>query len=83
MQDVALFNALGLDYATFVRFGARIGSVKVMVNDQVRVARRPDNPVLDLPEAAAILAWCADIIVQIETRVHDLDAPFAVRHWPR
>lgn len=83
MQDVALFNALSLDYATFVRFGARIGSIGVMVNDQVRVARRPENPELDLSEAAAILAWCADIIVQIETRVHDLDAPFGVRYWPR
>lgn len=82
MQDVALFNALGLDYATYVRFGARIGSVKVMVNDQVRVARRPESPGLDLPEAAAILAWCADIIVQIETHVQDLDAPFGVRSWP-
>lgn len=83
MQEAALFNALGLDYATFVRFGARIGVVRVMANDQVRVARRPENPELDLPEAAAILAWCADIIVQIETQVHDLDAPFGVRHWPR
>lgn len=82
MQEAALFNALGLDYATFVRFGARIGSVGVMANDQVRVARRPENPELDLPEAAAILAWCGDIIVQIETQVHDLDAPFGVRHWP-
>lgn len=79
MQDTLLYVALGLDYAAYMRCRQIAGTPEFTDGGSVRFFTGKQN--VEPPEAEFVLAFCTDSVVQIESRVGSLDAPFGSDRW--
>jgi hypothetical protein len=79
MQDTLLYVALGLDYAAYMRCRQIAGTPQFTLDGTAHFFGGKENA--ELAEGEFVLAFCTDSVVQIESRVGNLDAPFGSDRW--
>ena len=79
IQNTVKYLALGLDYSDQVRFNKIAGTVGFTLGGNHRMYNMKEN--ISEDEAEFVLSFSIDAIVQIESRVGDLEKPFGQEHW--
>ena len=79
IQNTVRHLALGLDYSDQVKFNKIAGTVEFTLEDNYLMYNMKENVSED--EAEFVLSFAIDAIVQIESRVGDLEKPFGREHW--
>jgi hypothetical protein len=82
LRDTVLYNSLGMDYALFLRFRALVGKPIFTIDGKVHFPTMREA--IEPEEAAFVVAYAIDTVVQIEEIVGDLNSPFGLdtRHSP-
>ncbi len=75
MQDMLMYLALGMNYADYERFMRTAGSVVGIIDGHYF----PGIGNVDRSDAEYIVAYCINMVVQIESQVGDLGQPFGIR----
>jgi len=78
-QETVLYLALGLDYGELVRFRGVAGSVVFTLDGGAAHYGMKDG--LNDADAELALAYAAEALVQIESRVGTIDKPFGRDRW--
>ncbi len=79
MQETLLYMALGMNYADYMRYGQIAGYVEfAMSGTPIYQGMKQD---INASDAEFVVAYCTDTVVQIESRVGSLDAPFGSDRW--
>src|SRR5205807_1687000 len=78
-QQTVLYLALGLEYSEYLRFRNIAGEVIFMVGGSASHYGMKEPMLTD--EAEFAVAYSADAVVQIETRVGSLEKPFGRYFW--
>ena len=79
IQNTVRHLALGLDYSDQVRFNKIAGTVEFTLEDSHIMDNMKEN--ISEDEAEFVLSFSIDAIVQIESRVGDVEKPFGQEHW--
>jgi hypothetical protein len=79
MQDTLLYVALGIDYAGYMRSRQIAGTPQFSMGGNAYFAGGKEQ--VTMAEAEFVLAFCTESVVQIESRVGNLDAPFGSNRW--
>jgi len=79
MQETLLYIALGMNYADYMHYRQIAGSVQFTLNGRPHYYGMKEH--IDAGDAEFLVAYCTDTVVQIESRVGSLDAPFGSDHW--
>jgi hypothetical protein len=78
MQESVLYLALGMNYSDYMRYRQRCGRVVFDGNGSSHLA---DTPIVDAAAAEFALAYCTDAVIQIESRVGEIEKPFGKEFW--
>jgi hypothetical protein len=79
MQETLLYIALGMNYSDYIHFRQIVGSV-ILASGGTRIySGMKEN--LTAGDAEFVVGYATDIVVQIESRVGNLDAPFGREYW--
>jgi hypothetical protein len=78
LQDTLVCFTLGMNHADLLRFRKFAGTVRFQRDENNELKFDIDNMKEDLSEndAEFAFAYCTDAVIQIESRVGDIDAPF-------
>lgn len=79
MQETLLYLALGMNYADYRRYLSVAGMTSMTMDGSHHHINMKDP--LQPEDAQFIVTYATDTIVQIETIVGSLDAPFGVERW--
>ena len=79
MQETLLYVALGMNYADFMKYKRIAGQVFFAQHGNPQYVGGKENP--DANDAEFVVVYCTDTVVQIESRVGSLEAPFGSDRW--
>lgn len=79
MQETLLYVALGMNYTDYMKYKSIAGQVFFTLDGNHHRAGGKENP--DVNDAEFVVAYCTDTVVQIESRVGNLEAPFGSDRW--
>lgn len=79
MQETLLYIALGMNYADYMHFRQIVGSIMFAIDGTPHYSGMKEN--LTASDAEFVVGYATDVVVQIESRVGDLDAPFGREYW--
>jgi hypothetical protein len=79
MQDTLLYVTLGMNYADYMKYRQIAGNVIITIDGGHNHAGGNEKP--DAQDAEFVLAYSTDTVIQIESRVGSLDAPFGMTRW--
>lgn len=80
MQSTLLYVALGLNYGDLVKIRQIAPIVHYLADGDVSL-QRMSNKTVSKSEAEFVLASATDAVLQIETRVEDIEKPFGSDRW--
>jgi len=78
-QETLLYVALGMNYTDYMKYKQIAGHVYFTLGGSHHRQGGKENP--DANEAEFVVAYCTDTVVQIESRVGSLEAPFGSNRW--
>lgn len=81
MQESLLYVALGMDYSGYMKCNRTVGSVSFTLDGTPHFSRGGAAEELDPAEAEFVVAYATDAVIEVETRVGDLEAPFGSDRW--
>jgi hypothetical protein len=76
VQETLLLVALGMDYASYIRYRSLAPVVVFAADKSVNFYGPNASRQFTQDEAEFAMAYCVDAVVQIEERVGDIDRPF-------
>lgn len=79
MQEILLYVALGMNYTDYMKYKGIAGQVFFTLDGTPQRIGGKKNP--DANDAEFVVAYCTDTVVQIESRVGSLEAPFGSNRW--
>lgn len=79
MQRTLLYVALGMNYADYMRCKQIAGDVSFTLGGKPQHFGAKEQ--VGASDAEFVVAYCTDTVVQVESRVGSLDAPFGSDHW--
>lgn len=79
MQETLLYIALGMNYTDYMKYKQIAGHVYFTLDGSHHRQGGEENP--DANDAEFTVAYCTDTVVQIESHVGSLQAPFGSNHW--
>jgi len=79
MQETLLYVALAMNYTDYMKYKSLAGQVLFTLDGNHHHAGGKENP--DANDAEFVVAYCTDTVVQIESCVGNLEAPFGSDRW--
>lgn len=79
MQDTLLYTALGMNYAHFMEYRKVAGYVVFTIDGTPHFHGQKES--IEQKDAEFVLSYATNTIVQIESIVGNIDAPFGKEHW--
>ena len=79
MQNTLLYTALGMNYAHFLEYRKVAGHVIFTADGTPHFEGQKEN--IKQKDAEFVLSYAINTIVQIESIVGNIDAPFGKEHW--
>jgi hypothetical protein len=76
-QRTLLYVALGMNYSDYAKYTRIGGQVFFTGNETLNIY---GNQPADANSAEFVLAYCIDSVIQIESRVGDIEKPFGEDH---
>lgn len=79
MQETLLCVALGMNYTDYMKYKGIAGHVFFDIDGNYHCTGGKEHP--DANDAEFVVAYCTDAVIQIESRVGSLEAPFGSDRW--
>lgn len=79
MQETLLYVALGMNYADYMHYSRIAGEVYFAGSGEPVYQGMKEH--IDTSDAEFVVAYCTDAVIQVESRVGSLDAPFGSDRW--
>ena len=76
--DIVTFSAIGLNYAEHFRYTQIAGDISIDWDRKIRSHGMKEPATKQDAEFA--VAYCEQTVIEIESRVGSLDAPFGIKH---
>lgn len=79
MQDTLLYITLGMNYSDFMRYKKLAGHVVFTIDGTPHYHGQTEN--IEQKDAEFVVAYSTNTVVQVESIVGNIDAPFGKEYW--